>query len=87
MGEESSEESREETRKISGKGLLRTITIILFIINARKFLNNPGSEVPILAILFNMIIYKAIIILIMHKKEITFDDYIQKKIEKYTNKK
>lgn len=87
MGEESSEESREETRKISRKGLLRTITIILFIINAWKFLNNPGSEVPILAILFNMIIYLAIIILIMHKKEITFDDYIQKKIEKYTNKK
>ena len=87
MGEESSEESREETRKISGKGLLRTITIILFIINAWKFLNNPGSEVPILAILFNMIIYLAIIILIMHKKEITLEDYIQKKIEKYTNKK
>ena len=87
MGEESSEESNKETRKTSGKGLLRTITIILFIINAWKFLNNPGSEVPILAILFNMIIYLAIIILIMHKKEITFDDYIQKKIEKYTNKK
>ena len=84
MGEESSEESNKKT---SGKGLLRTITIILFIINAWKFLNNPSSEVPILAILFNMIIYLAIIILIMHKKEITFDDYIQKKIEKYTNKK
>ena len=83
MGEESSEESR----KASGKGLLRTITMILFIINAWKFLNNPGSEVPILSILFNMIIYLAIIILIIHKKEITFDDYIQEKIEKYINKK
>ena len=43
MGEESSEESR----KTSGKELLRTITIILFIINVWKFLNNPDSEVPI----------------------------------------
>ena len=51
----------EESKKSSGKGWLIAITIILFIINAWKFINNPGSEVPILSILFNMIIYLAII--------------------------
>ena len=71
----------EEKKKSSGKGLLISITIILFVINAWKFINNPSSEVPILTILFNMIIYLAIIILIMHKNEIGFEG-IQKQIEK-----
>ena len=53
----------EESKKSSGKGWIIAITILLFIINAWKFINNPGSEVPILSILFNMIIYLAIIIL------------------------
>ena len=60
----------EESKKSSGKGWLIAITILLFIINAWKFINNPGSEVPILSILFNMIIYLAIIILILHLKAI-----------------
>ena len=70
----------EESRKSSGKGLLMSITIILFLINTFKFINNPGSEVPILTILFNMIFYFAIIVLIIHKNAITFGDYIQKKV-------
>ena len=57
----------EESKKSSGKGWLIAITILLFIINTWKFINNPGSEVPILSILFNMIIYLAIIIMILHK--------------------
>ena len=65
----------EESKKSSGKGWLIAITIILFIINAWKFINNPGSEVPILSILFNMIIYLAIIILILHKDEMKFKGY------------
>ena len=36
----------EESRKSSGKGLLMSVTIIPFLINAFKFINNPGSEVP-----------------------------------------
>ena len=47
------------------------------IINAWKFINNPGSEVPILSILFNLIIYLAIIILILHKDEIKFEGYFK----------
>ena len=62
----------EESKKSSGKGWLIAITILLFIINAWKFINNPGSEVPILSILFNMIIYLAIIILILHKDEMKY---------------
>ena len=67
----------EESKKSSGKGWLIAITIILFIINAWKFINNPGSEVPILSILFNMIIYLAIIILILHKDETKFEGYFK----------
>ena len=77
----------EESKKSTGKGLLIIITAILFIINLWKFINNPASEVPVLTLLFNMIIYIAIIILILHKNEITLEDYIQKQIEKYKNKK
>ena len=58
----------EEQKKSSGKGFLISISIILFLVNMWKFLNNPGSEIPILTILFNMIIYLAIIILIIDKK-------------------
>ena len=68
----------EESKKSSGKGWLIAITIILFIINSWKFINNPGSEVPILSILFNMIIYLAIIILILlHKDEVKFEGYFK----------
>jgi lipopolysaccharide export LptBFGC system permease protein LptF len=73
----------EESKKSSGKGFLISISIILFLVNVWKFLNNPCSEIPILTILFNMIIYLAIIILIIHKKEIRFECYIQKQIEKF----
>ncbi len=73
----------EEAKKSSGKGWLISISIILFLINAWKFINHPGSEVPILTILFNMIIYLAIIILIMHKNEIKLDGYFQKNNEEY----
>ena len=57
----------EEQKKSSGKGFLISISIILFLVNVWKFLNNPGSEIPILTILFNMIKNLAIIILIFHK--------------------
>ena len=70
MGEES-KKSTEESKKSSGKGLLIFITIILFSIKVWKFINNHGSEVPILGILFNMILYLAIIILIIHSHELT----------------
>ena len=67
----------EESKKSTGKDRLKAITILLFIINAWKFINNPGSEVPILTCLFNMIIYLAIIILIMHKDERKLDGYFK----------
>ena len=46
------------------------ICMLLFLINVWKFIHNPGSEVQIQTILFNMRIYLAIIILIAHIDEI-----------------
>ena len=57
----------EESKKSTGKGLLIFITAIVFIINTWKFINNPASEVPVLTLLFNMIIYIVILIMILHK--------------------
>ena len=66
----------EESKKSTGKVLLILITAILFIINVLKFINNPASEVPVLTLLFNMIIYIEIIIMIFQKNEVTLEDYI-----------
>ena len=81
--EEESKKSTEESKKSEGKGLFIFITIILFLINVQKFINNPCSEIPILVFLFNMIFYLAIIILVIHRHVLTFGVYIQTQIEKY----
>ncbi len=77
----------EESNKFSGKGCLVVVTFILFVINTIKFINDPASEVPVLSILFNMILYLGIIIFILHKKEVSLDEYILSQIDKYNNKK
>ena len=59
----------EESNKFSGKGCLVIVRLILFMINTIKFINDPASEVPVLSILFNMILYLGIIIFILHKKK------------------
>ena len=75
----------EKSKKLSGKRCLVLVTLILFIINTLKFINDPATEIPILSILFNMILYLGIIIFILHKKEIPFDEYINSEID--NNKK
>ena len=77
----------EESNKFSGKGCLVVVTFILFVINIIKFINDPALEVPVLSILFNMILYLGIIIFILHKKEVSLDEYILSQIDKYNNKK
>ena len=77
----------EESNKFSGKGCLVIVTLILFMINTIKFINDPASEVPVLSILFNMILYLGIIIFILHKKKVTLDKYILSQNDKYNNKK
>ena len=77
----------EKSKKLSGKRCLVLVTLILFIINTLKFINDPAAEVPILSILFNMILYLGIIIFILHKKEVSLDKYILSQIDKYNNKK
>ena len=73
----------EESKKSSGKGDIIAINILLFIINAWKFKNNPGSEVHLLSILFIMIIYLAIIILILHKDEMKFNGLKKNSLKNY----
>ena len=77
----------EESKKFSGKRCLVLVTLILFVINTFKFINDPASDVPILSILFNMVLYLGIIIFILHKKEISLDEYISSQIDKYIQKK
>ena len=77
----------EESNKFSGKRCMVLVTLFLFIINTFKYINDPASEVPILSILFNMILYLGIIIFILHKKEVSLDEYILSQIDKYNNKK
>ena len=77
----------EESKKFSGKRCLILVTLILFIINTFKFINDPVSEVPILSILFNMVLYLGIIIFILHKKEVSLDEYIISQIDKYIHNK
>ena len=77
----------EESKKFSGKRCLVIVTLILFIINIFKFINDPASEVPIISILFNMVLYLGIIIFILHKKEVSLDEYISLQIDKDIHKK
>ena len=77
----------EESKKFSGKRCLVLVTLILFIINIFKFINDPASEVPILSILFNIVLYLGIIIFILHKKEVSLDEYISLQIDKDIHKK
>ena len=47
-----------------------TILIVLFICNAFKFIEAGGSTIQMTNTLFNMIFILAIIILIIHKKDL-----------------
>ena len=67
--------AEETNNKFSGKRCFAIVSFILFACNAWKFLNNPGSNVPILSILFNMIIYLGLIIFIFHKREL-MDEFL-----------
>ena len=73
----------EESKKSAGKVWLIGISILLFLINALKIINNPCSEVPILTILFNIIIFLTIIILLINKDEMELVCYFQNHFEKY----
>ena len=41
----------------SAKRWLVSVSFILFLFNIWKYLSTPGSEIPILSLLFNMIVY------------------------------
>ena len=48
----------------SAKRWLVSVSFILFLFNLWKYLSTPGSEIPILSLLFNMIVYLGIVILL-----------------------
>lgn len=61
-----------------------TILIVLFLYNAFKFIESRGSNIQMTNTLFNMVFIIAIIILIIHKKDLDKKtQMIQKKIEDY----
>ena len=47
-----------------------TILIVLFLYNAFKFIESGGSNIQMTNTLFNMVFIIAIIILIIHKKDL-----------------
>ena len=79
MGEDGKTTLNEnETCKKHGRSAKRrlvSVSFILFLFNIWKYLNTPGSEIPILLLLFNKLVYLGIIIFIIHKNEIAFDYY------------
>ena len=79
MGEDGKTTLNEnETSKKHGhsaKRWLVSVSFILFLFNIWKYLNTPGSEIPILSLLFNMVVYLGIIMFIIHKNEIALDYY------------
>ena len=77
MGEDGDKTFNENfSSKNHGHSLKRlsvSVSFILFLFNIWRFLNTPGSEIPLFSLLFNMIAYLGIIIFIIHKNEISLD--------------
>ena len=74
MGEDNGNYSKNKIG-YSYKRWLISVSFLLFIFNIWKFLNTPGSEIPLLSILFNMVFYLGIIIFIIHKNEMICYNY------------
>ena len=87
MGEDFKNLSENDSQKKHGRSLKRwlvSVSFLLFIFNIWKFLNTPGSEIPVLSLLFNMILYLGIIIFIIHKNKFILDisTFVQSSIDK-----
>ena len=84
MGEDWNENESRKKTWLFVKKLLFTFSFLLFIFTIWKFLNTPGSEISVLSLLFNMILYLGIIIFIIHRKKFIFDysEFLQFSIDK-----
>ena len=87
MGEDFKNLSEIDSQKKHGRSLKRwlvSVSFLLFIFNIWKFINTPGSEIPVLSLLFNMILYLGIIIFIIHKNKYILDisTFLQSSIDK-----
>ena len=78
MGDDWKNLNQNDSQKKHGYSIKRWLvsaSFLLFIFNIWKFINTPRSEIPLLSLLFNMIIYLPIIIFIIHNNELTFGYY------------
>ena len=57
------------------------ILIIFFIFNAFKFINQEGSDHPLISTLFNMIIFLSILVFFFHGKEIDGNSLYPKEVK------
>ena len=76
-GDETTLNENDKSKKHghSAKRWIVSVSFILFLFNIWKYLNTPGSEIHILSLLFNMVVYLGIIMFIIHKNEIALDYY------------
>ena len=87
MGDDWKNLNKNDSQKMHGhllKKWLVSASFLLFIFNIWKFINTPGSEIPVLSLLFNMILYLGIIIFIIHKNKFILDisTFLQSSIDK-----
>ena len=87
MGEDFKNLSENDSQKKHGRSLKRwlvSVSFLLFIFNIWKFINTSGTEIPVLSLLFNMILYLGIIIFIIHKNKFILDisTFVQSSIDK-----
>ena len=68
--------------------VILVLLLLLFLYNLLKFINLPQSELPILSSLFGMIIFLAILVFILHKKDFLRKKtmYRQERLDKYLKK-
>ena len=69
--------------KINRKNILIFLLLAYFLYSAIKYFNIPGSDIPIISNLFNMIIILGLIIFFFHKEEIEENIGLQTSLDKY----
>ena len=87
MGDDWKNLNKNDSPKKHGHSVKRWLvsaSFLLFIFNIWKFINTPGSQISVLFLLFNMILYFGIIIFIIHRKKFIFDysEFLQSSIDK-----
>ncbi len=83
-------DQKQKKNKQNSNFLIFVVLIALFIINAIKFINAKGSDLPILSYLFNMVVIVFILVYIYHAKDLEEkkDEFMkQTHLDEYFNEK